>query len=67
MRSETSGVLSSTSELTICLRSSGSATLAARAWSRCDDALRGFGVELLHAPMTPRRVLEAIYLKERAD
>jgi carbon-monoxide dehydrogenase large subunit len=32
-----------------------------------NDALRGYGVELLHAPMTPRRVLEAIYLKERAD
>jgi carbon-monoxide dehydrogenase large subunit len=25
-----------------------------------NDALKGFGVELLHSPMTPRRVLEAI-------
>lgn len=29
-----------------------------------NDALRGYGVELLHSPMTPRRVLEAIHQAE---
>lgn len=31
-----------------------------------NDALKGFGAELLHSPMTPRRVLEAIQAAKAA-